>query len=267
MYIWMVLATFIVVLAAYNLSPRADLMSQQQTPMAEAAITKFLVQHDAAVKYAKAKYEEYYKNPETGGNAPGIIDGCKKEKTVDVDEEGNEVEKETITGDLCKFLPIGYKYEENTYYSTIYCLNASEYEPVTDEETGEVTLNQTVVAGQTQDAEFCNNPEQHAVYLVTYGRIPERWKNVSTRRVLAEFYNAMHKKVAIGSSCGIVVPKTTTDPERNKLDSDFIIQGIDVRDESIPSYIYKHDETFKSQCLQGNSVNPSFPCIIYVTSL
>ncbi len=267
MYIWMVLATFIVMLAAYNLSPRADLMSQQQTPMAEAAITKFLVQHDAAVKYAKAKYEEFYKNPETGGIAPGPIDGCKREKTVDVDEDGNEVEKETTTGDLCKFLPIGYKYEEKTYYSTIYCLNASEYEPVTDEETGEVTLNQTVVAGQTSDPEFCNDPDHNAVYLVTYGRIPERWKNVSTRKVLAEFYNAMHSKVAVGSSCGLIVPKTHTDLERNNLDSDFVIQGIDVRNQSIPSYIYKHDTTFQQQCMQGNELNSQFPCIIYVTAL
>ena len=267
MYIWMVLATFIVILAAYNLSPRADLMSQQQTPMAESAITKFLVQHDAAVKYAKYQYEQYYNNPETGGIAPGEISGCTRETATEINEEGETEETEIAQGALCNFLPIGYKYEENTYYSTIYCLNAAEYEEVTNEETEETSLEVKTVAGQTQDASFCNDPDHHAVYLVTYGRVPERWKNVSTRKVLAEFHNAMHSKVAVGSSCGLIVPKTHTDLQRNNLDSDFVIQGIDVRNQSIPSYIYKHDVTFQEQCMNGNELNSQFPCIIYVTAL
>jgi len=264
MYIWMMLATFIVVLAAFNLSPRADLQKQQQTPMAEAAITKFLVQHDAAVKYAKAQLERYYADPENyAGLSAGLITGCQKETLTD-----DETEETTTTeiGALCNFLPIGFKYEENSYYSTVYCLNGAKYENVMDEETGEVTQNIVQQEGITSVA-GCNDTANNAIYAVTYGRVPERWKNVSTHKVLAEFYNAMHSKVAIGSSCGIVVPKSQGENSRNVLNSNFVIQGIDVRNSSIPSYIYTYDNNFRSKCMSGNSLNSAFPCIIYVTAL
>ena len=105
MYIWMMLAAFIVMLAAFNLSPRSDLHSQQQTPLAEAAITKFLVQHDAAIRYAKKTLALKHDNPSAyAGLSEGAISGCN--------EENN--------GDLCGFLPVGFKYEENLYYSKVY---------------------------------------------------------------------------------------------------------------------------------------------------
>ncbi len=252
MYVWMILATFIVMLAAFNLSPRADLQRQQDTPLAEAAITKFLVQHDAAVKYAKAQLLLKHNNPTSSyGLSAGTLTVCNSSNS----------------GNLCPFLPVGFKYESNLYYSTIYCLNDAEYgEP---DASGKREI--TKVEG-TEKVTDCNDTGHNAIYVISYGRVPQRWKNVSTNRIIPEFYNAMHTRVAVGASCGIVVPKTTvgnnaSGQNRNRLNSDFIIDGIDVQNNSIPSYFIKNDATFKSKCLSGNKVNESFPCMIYVNRL
>ena len=48
MYIWVVLATFIVALAAFNLPVRPDMRNVYVSPQAEAVITKLYLQHKAA---------------------------------------------------------------------------------------------------------------------------------------------------------------------------------------------------------------------------
>lgn len=242
MYIWMVLATFIVMLAAFNLSPRADLQRQQQTPLAEAAITKFLVQHDAAVKYAQKQIKQ-------GLLANGTINGCNSEGA----------------GELCAFLPIGYKFEEK-YYSAVYCVNGAVYEYHTNPETNETI--KTKVKEEGVELAPCERHSLSSVpYVITYGRVPERWKNVSTKKVLADFYNAMHRRVAVGSSCGIVVPKTVENDPANPSNSDFVIEGIDVRTRSIPAYFTDHDNVFRSKCMDSGRVSEQYPCLIYVTGV
>lgn len=251
MYVWMILATFIVMLAAFNLSPRADLQRQQDMPLAEAAITKFLVQHDAAIKYAKSQLALKHNNPTSSyGITAGDITVCNSANV----------------GTLCPYLPTGFKYEDNLYFSTIYCLNAKTYK-----DDGTVDKVEGVEA---VDSSQCNDNGHNAIYVITYGRVPQRWKNVSTNRILPDFYNAMHTRIATGASCGIVVPKSATEDRknlagesRNRLNSDFVIEGIDVQNTSIPPYFLKKDEGFKSKCLNGNKVNSTFPCIIYVSQM
>ena len=75
----------------------------------------------------------------------------------------------------------------------------------------------------------------------------------------------MHTKVAVGSSCGIVVPKSVEDDERNPLNIDYVIEGIDVQNNSIPPYFLSNDAKFKAKC--DLEIGGSFPCIIYVTAL
>lgn len=245
----MMLAAFIVMLAAFNLSPRSDLHSQQQTPLAEAAITKFLIQHDAAIRYAKKTLALKHDNPSAyAGLSEGAISGCN--------EENN--------GDLCGFLPVGFKYEENLYYSKVYCLNSAEYTTTTNPDTGEVTTSKTKQEG-IEKVDDCNDVGHNSLYIISYGRIPQRWKNVSTNRILGNFYTAMHSKVAVGSSCGIVVPKTIENDKRNPLDSDYVIEGIDVRNNSIPPYFLENDAEFQAKC--DTDLGGDFPCIIYVTAL
>ena len=242
----MILATFIVMLAAFNLSPRSDLQQKQDSPLAEAAITKFLVQHDAAVKYAKAELLMKHNNPSSSyGIAQGNVTVCADNK-----------------GKLCSYLPLGFKYEADLYYSTIYCLNAMQWSA--PDENGQRTI--TKYAG-VDAVTNCNDSGHNSIYVITYGRVPQRWKNVSTNRIIPEFYNAMHNQIAVGSSAGIIVPKTVENDPRNRLNSNLVIEGIDVQNNSIPSYFIKNDATVKSKCLSGSKVNSTYPCLIYVTHL
>ena len=172
----MILATFIVMLMAFNLSPRTDMQQQQDTPLAEAAITKFLAQHDAAVKYVRSVLGKYHNNPSANTGLAlnqHTITGC----------QGS-------SGNLCSFLPIGFQYEENLYNSTYYCLNAAEYKSVTGQ-NGQTSMQITKYEG-SQQGTSCNetttidasgNKKTNSIYVITYGRVPERWKNVSSNKI------------------------------------------------------------------------------------
>lgn len=257
----MVIAVFIVMLASFNLAPRADFKTQQQKPLAEAAITKFLVQHRAAVKYTK---EELIKVTNVTSGA-GIaqagenkISGCNSENY----------------GNLCNYLPIGYQFNENEFYSKAYCLNEAVYE----EGTGN-TRTLKKVAGV--EAANCRNIDFTVRYVITYGRIPERWKNVSTNKILGDFYAALHNQVPAGASCGLAVPKQNIEGyyiektkdsdgveiafDHNPLNSDYVIEGVDVYNKSIPKYFLDNDTEFKKKCTLA--VDGQFPCLIYITQL
>ena len=230
----MMLATFIVMLAAFNLSPRTDIEKQQIAPMAEASVTKFLVQHDSAVKYAE-KIRDRKRNGGTGfGGSVTQLTGCNASKE----------------GDLCPYLPMGYKYEENAYYSSVYCLNGPSYDS-----DGKVVFH----AGQnTAD---CMTGVR---FVITFGRVPQRWKNVTTNRVLAAYYKALRTKVPLKTSGGIVVPKIADD-ERNTLNSKYVIQGFEIYNNSIPPYFIENDNNFKSKCTKEGSLDSNFPCVIFVS--
>ena len=51
MYVWVVLAVFIVALHCFNLSVRSDMRSIYVEPQAESSITKIIMQHRAAREY------------------------------------------------------------------------------------------------------------------------------------------------------------------------------------------------------------------------
>ena len=239
MYIWMMLAAFIVMLATFNLSPRSDLQSKHQVPLAEASITKFLIQHDAAVRHAK--YNKALKSLNHG-----LLTGCN---------DSNQ-------GQMCKYFPVGFNYEENLYYSGIYCLNSAVYSTTTNPDTGDIT--KTIETQEGVNEASCNATSGSEVYVISYGRVPQRWKNVSSNRILGDYYTAMHSRIAVGASCGIVVPKKGDDEKRNPLGSEYVIEGIDVQNESIPKYLLD-DSEFNEVCTK--EVDGEFPCIIYVTAL
>lgn len=54
MYIWVILATFIAILYGFNLSVRPDMRQIYVEPQAEAAVSKIVLQHQAAEKYVSS---------------------------------------------------------------------------------------------------------------------------------------------------------------------------------------------------------------------
>lgn len=55
MYIWVVLATFIAILYAFNLSVRPDMREIYVEPQAEAVVTKAIIQHRGAMRFVRDK--------------------------------------------------------------------------------------------------------------------------------------------------------------------------------------------------------------------
>ena len=255
----MVIALFVVMLASFNLAPRADLKTQQQEPLAEATITEFLVQHRAATKYAKEQFIKQSKGGtislSSGGNSISICNASKQ-------------------GNLCPYLPIGYKHNENQFYSKVYCLNENEY----SDGDGK-NRTRTKIAGTSPAS--CKNVGSSVRYVISYGRVPERWKNVSTNKILGDFFLALHNQVPAGASCGIIVPKQAASNyytekikdsgdveivfDHNPLDSAYVIDGVDVYNASIPKYFLDNDSEFKSKCTLA--VDGKYPCVIYITQM
>ena len=73
MYIWVILATFLAVLASYTLSPRADIRQITVEPLAEAAVEKLVTKHKAARDYVKYRKKPYVSNPPNVEYSPGVI--------------------------------------------------------------------------------------------------------------------------------------------------------------------------------------------------
>lgn len=247
MYVWMLLATFIVALASFNLAPRSDTRARQLEPLAEASITKFSTQHDAAVSYAKAQRD-----------AIMLAQG------------------ELNNSEIGDYLPIGFIWKQGEYNSRIYCLNKQEVTdklnedgtPVLDENGShvqEITRPQAIA-----ESGNCNDALGSANYVVTYGKVPERWKNLITGTILADYFNALKNRVSIGSSCGILAPRRDGEDKANVLDSDYILVGLSALNDSVPPYVLEQ-EHFKNKCgLEASDDN--FPkdgnyCIVYVTEL
>lgn len=100
MYIWVVLATFLAMLASYSLSIRSDMREVTIEPVAEAVLGKFIAQHEAAYQYVKYKKYPYTAGRKIVNYQPGVI---------------AEV-------DIIKEMPKGYNLSGN-YSSQIFCTN------------------------------------------------------------------------------------------------------------------------------------------------
>lgn len=99
MYIWVVLATFLAILASYTLSPREDIRKLTVEPLAEVYIAKLITQHNAALAYAK-----YMKK---AGN---------EFVSIELDEEK-----------IGRFFPFGHSYSafNGEFATRIYCMDES----------------------------------------------------------------------------------------------------------------------------------------------
>ena len=99
MYIWVVLATFIAIIASYNLPLRADARSLVVEPLAGAHITKVASKHIAALNYLVLN---------SPPNTPAsYVPYTPKQLLADAS--------------LKKYLPYGYKLD-SSYTSRVYCL-------------------------------------------------------------------------------------------------------------------------------------------------
>ena len=171
MYIWILLATIMIALSFFNLSPRADKEGVFTEVKALSLISRFKIEHTAFSRVVECKLL----NSTTSDGATGKFN---PENGVDKYIWENEA------------LPIGY--ERGTDLSTIvhyhYCL-------VDDVELG----------GSPALATNCLNSSETPVhrYAVTFAKIPDRWLSKDNGDIIPVLNNALSKQYVKGSILGI----------------------------------------------------------------
>ncbi len=73
MYIWVILATFLAMLASYTLAPRADMREVTVEPLAQAELGKFYSQHRAGYEYVRLHKPPYTGSKKYNNYSPGIL--------------------------------------------------------------------------------------------------------------------------------------------------------------------------------------------------
>ena len=231
MYVWIILATFISMLYAYNLSTREDMREIYVVPQAEVVVSKLMVQHRAARKYV-----EDHRPPDNHTTTVSFFPG------------------EVKINDLQYYLPYGFV-RDNSFTSVIYCL---------DKDSTNLSQSVSCTAG---GASCCNDPKTIA-YLVTFGCVPQRWRNVVNGKPNADLLRAIQSVAGQGTDLGYAdAADSTRWTATETVKSTMAIRGREVTYTSIPQYIISNDiaggKSFKNTCV-NNTKCPY--CLIYMTA-
>lgn len=225
MYIWVLLATFMAALYSFNIAYRSDMQAMQTEPVAQAIISKLIIQQQSAALYVAANTppQAKYSN---GTAASQII------YSAGIIEYDNNDDFKGLNA----YLPYGYNYDGNIA-SEIYCLKKD---------------NLAAKANQCSDGTAIR-------YLITYMQIPQRWLNVVTKKPNNDFINAVKEAVGLDTTLGYVDCAEGTFPNCTK----FAINGVDgikrsyidssgntknVVNIEIPKYIAENGG-FKTKCV------------------
>ena len=163
MYIWLIIATFIVTLYSMNLSLRPDMRSLVMGPKAEAVVAQVMVKQRAAVQYATDRIS---RRSEVGGVREIVVEFNQGRLTKDMFEN---------------YLPYGFAANEvgEQYRTAIFCLDRNDLET-------EVACNSGVAAK----------------IIITYGCIPERWRSVMTGLPNLDLQAALNTRSKAGANFG-----------------------------------------------------------------
>lgn len=100
MYVWVILATFLAMLASYTLAPRADMRRITVETLAEAELAKFTAQHHAAYTYVRLHKPPFSGDKKLNNYSPGVV----------------------ADNTLRNYLPFGYVLS-GLYTSQIFCMD------------------------------------------------------------------------------------------------------------------------------------------------
>ncbi len=233
MYTWMLLATFIAIIYAFNLSTREDMAELYTVPQAESVVAKIVTQHRAAQDYIRDH------QPPTNGNT--VVSYYPGQIEID---------------DLEYYLPFGFDRTED-YTTLIYCLDRDS-----------TNLSAAVTGCSEGGVSCCSNPNA-ITYLVTFGCIPPRWRNLISGKPDGNLLKAISNTVGTGTDFGYA-DQANADlwgPEET-VKSSMAIRGREVTYTSIPQYIISNEldgvgsKSFSKVCVN----NKDCPyCLIYMT--
>ncbi len=188
MYLWVVIATFMVALLSYNLSVRPDIDRTYMETKAQTVITKFKAQHYALRAYIDSQKirKAIYRQPEDpqyvsyssgfGYNNGKIIGDDKLSPTV-----------------VSNYLPIGYE-TRTDIYSKVFCFRMKTYQE-------DIDYDKTC-AQETLDDKCCSAEDTY-VFVVSWEPISSRWLNKNGEPI-SDMRAAIAKSEGYGGHFGYV---------------------------------------------------------------
>ncbi|MBP5616085.1 MAG: hypothetical protein J6X42_06040 [Alphaproteobacteria bacterium] len=222
MYLWVVLATFIVAILSYNLSVRPDMDRTYMETKAKTAIARFRLQHSAFYSYIDSKRLMVDKQYQ-GGTVP-YFSGLyyNNNKLWHLDNHNYASEISTTTGlnvnDIQPYLPAGYTPRADIY-SKVFCFKQTPGDNGIESDYTKVCENDGMEA-------TCCSESNVAVYVVSFQPMPSSWLNKSGRPT-SDMMIAITKTDGYGKSFGYNQVKDTSHdlPEEEKLPNYPIISG------------------------------------------
>ena len=195
MYLWLIIATFIAALFAMNTSIRSDIKELYVEPQAQTVVTKLYVQHRAAMNYIS-----------------------KRDRNSTV--TGLSYKPGELTADMLKAdLPYGFRQDSgfNKFTTWVYCLDKDKLEnsgaaalpavctsglPPAGGEGGEESNPDLGTGGN------CCAGSSTVVYLVTYGCVPSKWRDVRSGKPDGILLGAMKTTTGFTHGMGYAIDRS-----------------------------------------------------------
>jgi len=200
MYLWLIIATFIAAIFALGVPIRSDMNELYVEPQAENIVTKLYVQHRAARTYLLNHHADGPRN--RASFAPGELTAAKLEG----------------------YLPYGFNANTGltTFTSLVYCLDKKS--------EGYSALPATCTDDDGNPMPDCTNTcmmDHSITYLITFGCVPLKWRDIKTGKPNAMLLNAMKRTVGFTNGFGYVVDKSevTVNPEFDHIESTMGVYG------------------------------------------
>ena len=155
MYIWILLATIMVALSFFNLSPRQDKDHSVNEVKAATVVNRFKAEHLAMARYMECEIVKQTNNSNWDG-AEGTRSSEAGPVEVKYNGKDSETEPALSYAKVSDFLPIGYDHSSAIQIKhLIYCID----------DKAEADGDRHYVA--------CNKTRDR--YLVSYAQIPDKW--------------------------------------------------------------------------------------------
>ena len=206
MYLWVIIATFIAALFALNTSLRPDIKELYVEPQAQTIITKMYVQHRAAMNYLSKRN--------------------RNSTVLNLSYRPGELTADMLQANL----PYGFQQDSGftKFTSWVYCLDVNHLEEegvlalpssctaglppsdadgATDDGTTGDSDDGTGLNPDLGDGSNCCSGLSTAVYLVTYGCVPSKWRDVRSGKPDAMLLGAMRTTTGFTHGLGYAIDR------------------------------------------------------------
>ena len=230
MYLWVIIATFVAALAALGTSLRSDIRSVTINSQAQNIATKLYIQHHGMMGYAHARI---------GSGPEGKIGFWP--------QVWNPKEKDEYKS----YLPYGFNPDGGTvqFRSEIFCF---------DSQGKGLPVGCQAAGGGADPAKNCCAQTGVSIYMVTYGKLPQKWLDINSGRPSGDMLRAMRNATGFVNGMGYVINSNEYSGNTGKTSMGIISQG-QTPYMPLPEGII-NDKNFSDTCKDNY-------CLIYMSSM